>query len=307
MGKLTTLLLGSQLGSESGGGVIGEEITVTATQQTQVITPSEGKNAITKVTVNPLGKFKPKWISFYDSIVDDSDEFNEYLNQFDTSEMTEFRYTFSQLDDSNNQSTIKLIVPFDTSNVLKFVNTFSASRFLELDISRLDFRKATQLYEFVYSDGGMTKLILPTEVQNLSSLTTIYQGFASNTSLGDINLDFLGISNSQLVNTERMFDSCRALKTVKMRNFYGKSNSTGRMFNECNNLESIEIDNMDFSNNPYGRYMFDNCGSSLPSGTYTKVYVKDQTAQNYVINNGMSGWSTANVIIAGSADDHRTD
>ena len=43
------------INAESGGGeeIIGEEIEVTADKTTQVITPSEGKNAITKVTVNP--------------------------------------------------------------------------------------------------------------------------------------------------------------------------------------------------------------------------------------------------------------
>lgn len=43
------------INTESGGGeeIIGEEIEVTADKTTQVITPSEGKNAITKVTVNP--------------------------------------------------------------------------------------------------------------------------------------------------------------------------------------------------------------------------------------------------------------
>ena len=37
----------------SGEKIVGEEIEVTANKTTQVITPSEGKNAITKVTVSP--------------------------------------------------------------------------------------------------------------------------------------------------------------------------------------------------------------------------------------------------------------
>lgn len=73
--------------------------------------------------------------------------------------------------------------------------------------------------------------------------------------------------------------------------------------------EEIDIDSLDFTDKTanFGAGMFVNCGSRLSSGNKTKVYVKDEIAQQYVLSTSSvpSSWNTDNVIIAGSEKDLR--
>ena len=74
-----------------------------------------------------------------------------------------------------------------------------------------------------------------------------------------------------------------------------------RAFLMCRYLEELDISSLDFRNvNGGARNGFENCGTSTASGL-TTVYVKDQYAQDWILNLSTSdrpaSWSTANVII----------
>ena len=80
------------------------------------------------------------------------------------------------------------------------------------------------------------------------------------------------------------------------------------LFNNCYSLKEIDFTNCDLTKVTSSSNMFTSCGSKLPTGILTKVYVKDEASQNWVLtasNNHPSTWTTDNVIIAGSEQDLR--
>lgn len=174
----------------------------------------------------------------------------------------------------------------DTSNVTIMSNMFENRRKLgELDFSTFDFSKVENIGHFIpqYSDT-------PTVVELKNFVGESLTDFAVN----------------------GMFSSCYNLIKVDLSNLNPpRAVDTRAMFNGCGKLEEIYIDSWDlgaitprmFAN------MFSSCGSSLTDGVVTKVYVKDQAAQDWILalssSNRPSTWTTDNVIIAGSEADLR--
>ena len=132
------------------------------------------------------------------------------------------------------------------------------------------------------------------------------------------HVDFIDLKNETLPNYEKsiqsMFDECTA-KRIDMRSFIGekipKLTASWRAWRNAKFLEELDLDSCEFSKYANSSNIFSSTGASLPEGTYTKVYVKDATEQAWILGLGTqhrpAGWTTANVIIAGSADDHRND
>lgn len=109
-----------------------------------------------------------------------------------------------------------------------------------------------------------------------------------------------------------MFYACSNLKRIIGFEKIDLSNvtTTNNMLRGCTYLEEIDLSRIDFNKVTQFNLMFYGTGTSLPSDQKTKVYVKDEEAQNFIL--GLTGtdrpatWSTDNVIIAGSEADTRS-
>lgn len=176
----------------------------------------------------------------------------------------------------------------DTSNVTTMAYMFgSRASVVSLDLSNFDFSKVETINHMFYGCGSLTTI----DLRNLTGVSFPTGGFAINGA----------------------FYSCANLRKVDLSNFAPVNDQLdGRTaFDGCSKLEEIYLDKWDLANTvPPSKSisMFTNCGSSLTDGAVTKVYVKDQAAQNWILtyNNGHpSTWTTDNVIIAGSEADLR--
>ena len=117
------------------------------------------------------------------------------------------------------------------------------------------------------------------------------------------SLNFNGFNTSNVTNMSYMFYYCRELTSLDLSSF-NTSNVTDMswMFRYANKLATLDISNFDFSGvTSYGG-IFTNCGTN--NATPTTVYVKDATAQQWILNlssgDRPSNWSTSNVVIKGS-------
>lgn len=117
------------------------------------------------------------------------------------------------------------------------------------------------------------------------------------------NIDLRGVDMSNVTTLESMCYWCSLLKTLNLSGC-NTSNVTRiyHMLYYCRNLEELDISNFDFTNVTYYSGAFTNCGTN--NDTPTTVYVKDATAQQWILNlsssDRPSDWSTSNVIIKGS-------
>ena len=120
---------------------------------------------------------------------------------------------------------------------------------------------------------------------------------------GILSIDFT--PNTKIVSnkTSSMFSGCSKVSKLDLSGFdFSAVTNTYGMFNGCKLLEELDISSWDFSNVTNFGTMFTNCGANLTDGELTKVYVKDATAQAWVLNSGTGRpdtWSTTNVIIKG--------
>lgn len=117
------------------------------------------------------------------------------------------------------------------------------------------------------------------------------------------NIDLRGVDMSNVTTLESMCYWCSLLKTLNLSGC-NTSNVTRiyHMLYYCRNLEELDISNFDFTNVTYYSGAFTNCGTN--NATPTTVYVKDATAQQWILNlsssDRPSNWSTSNVVIKGS-------
>lgn len=162
-----------------------------------------------------------------------------------------------------------------------------------------------------------------TGMNNVTSCREMYSSVKSNT---DIDLhDFVGkkvvdvgymFANSTLNNVDLhsfnpdicgSFDNTfynSTVKNIDLSSFDYNGNmifGLGRAFLYCRYLETLDISSLDFRKvNGGARNAFERCGANTATGL-TTVYVKDQYAQDYILNLSSSDrpdtWSTANVII----------
>lgn len=178
----------------------------------------------------------------------------------------------------------------------------------EIDLSGLNTSNVTNMSYMFYNRQGITTLDFSNF--DFSKVTNVYSMFYACRNL--TSLDLSNLTNAPLTTANSMsymFYLCDKMTKLDLSNFTPTSRVyTSNMFQYCNKLEEIYLDKWDMENyQPYSFYnMFSDCGSS--NATPTKVYVKDATAQNWILtaNNGHpTTWTTDNVIIAGSSADLR--
>lgn len=174
---------------------------------------------------------------------------------------------------------------------------YDSGNVANLDLSKLNRFNITDMsYMFAYA--GFRSL----DFSNLdtSNVTNMVNIFANSRFQ---NIDLRGVDMSNVTTLESMCYWCSSLKTLNLSGC-NTSNVTRiyHMLYYCRNLEELDISNFDFTNVTYYSGAFTNCGTN--NDTPTTVYVKDATAQQWILNlsssDRPSDWSTDNVIIKGS-------
>ena len=134
------------------------------------------------------------------------------------------------------------------------------------------------------------------DTSNLDNFNSMFQYCRRLTSLNISNFD-----TSNAVYMMAMFEACNELSVLDLSSFNtSRVNNMMNMFYQCYKLETLDISNFDFSNVTSYNSIFYDCGTQTTTGL-TMVYVKNQTAQNWILNLSddyrPSTWSTDNVII----------
>lgn len=174
----------------------------------------------------------------------------------------------------------------------------------ELDFSNFDLSKVTSFNNTFAHCSGLKNVKFPTE---MGMITNLYYTFTSCNVLEEIDLKNFNLS--KMTDMSNCFENCWNLKKIDL-SFLNNTvlRKTGYLFRRCYQLQEIYLDNLNLTQITTFSYMFTDCGSKLPTGQLTKVYVKDEASQNWVLtaNNGHpTNWTTDNVIIAGSEADTR--
>lgn len=209
---------------------------------------------------------------------------------------------------------ISEVPKIDVTGTKYFTYFFNYCRKVKkIDTTDYDVSLATN-FDYMFAYCPLLEEIVGLNTWVFDKVNTMQYMFISCTSLKEVIFTSLTISpmSSGLAN---MFYNCQKLKKVNLKNMVNrigdssKSTSIMRWFYNCYLIEEIWLDSFDFSTIEYYTNAFGSCGINLPEGQLTKVYVKDETAQSYILGLGSSdrpaSWSTANVIIAGSENDLR--
>ena len=212
---------------------------------------------------------------------------------------------------------------WDTSKVTNFNNTFNRS-YADIDLTGLDTSSLTvcsAMFQNSFANNINLGSLDTSKCDNFGSMFAYLQNIT--------DLDCSMLDTSKVLYMYSCFESCVKLTNLNVKNwdtkkvtnmnrcFYqlGRNQNTctkldisgwetpaltnaGEMFSTCFYLEEIDMSNFDFSHLTYYSNMFSSCGRYIQSPT--KIYVKDATAQNWVLtaNNGHPhNWTTDNVII----------
>lgn len=152
-----------------------------------------------------------------------------------------------------------------------------------------------------------------TNITNTTSVNDVSYLFANDYYLDTI-INLFPVSGT--VNIRGIFDSCPSIKYVNLSNWHITnipSSGARSAFYNAYKITTLDISGMDLGSWPttstYSNSMFNLCGRDClqSDGAYADgipyVYVKDATAQNWVLtasNGHPSTWSTNNVVIKSS-------
>ena len=175
---------------------------------------------------------------------------------------------------------------------------YYANNVANLDLTKLNVFNITNMAD-MFSNAKFTSLNF--NGFNTSNVTNMSYMFYYCREL--TSLDLSSFNTSNVTDMSYMFYYCRELASLDLSSF-NTSNVTDMswMFRYANKLATLDISNFDFSGvTSYGG-IFTNCGTN--NATPTTVYVKDATAQQWILNlssgDRPSNWSTSNVVIKGS-------
>ena len=201
------------------------------------------------------------------------------------------------------------------NNVTSMYNMYYTNskdtKITSIDISGLDTSNVTTMSNMFKNRAGLVSLDFSNF--DFSSLKTASSMFSYCEALTNLDLSKL-IGTSFTTNSfglEGAFEYCSSLRKIDLSNFSPPVIYARSMFYNCLKLEELDLDKWDLGTvgPALTNSMFSGCGSQLENGAVTKVYVKDQAAQDWILalssSNRPSTWTTDNVIIAGSEADLR--
>ena len=203
------------------------------------------------------------------------------LEYFDTSNITDFSFTFSDCK-SLERVNLKTL---DTSNVKNMSYMFSnCSSLTEVDISNIDTKNVTDMSYMFFGCSSLTKVDFSNiDTKNVTDMSCMFFGCSSLTKVDFSNIDtknvkdmsdmFFGCSSLMEVDisdldTENvtdmswMFCDCSSLTKIDLSNFNTKKvTNMSYMFEGCMNLTKLDLKNFNTSNVTNMQSMFYNCSN----------------------------------------------
>lgn len=282
----------------------GEERATTPTKDTQIITPSADKNAITKMTVNPIpdeyiipsGEIEITENRIYNVTDKASAKVNVPEKQLGTKTITKngvYNATDDNLDgysqvtvetsgvDINDyynlikrtsgdfRTYIKQIPMIDTSDYTNMSNMFYSYTSL-ITIPQLDTSSVNNMSYMFYRCLSLTEIPI-IDTSNVTNMNNMFYYCTSLTAIPKLN-------TSNVVNMRNMFNSCKLLTTIAQLDT-SKVTDMGYMFYSSNNLFSI-LPLLDTSSVIDVENMFYNCYNLKTLGGFKNLGKAYETTQS---------------------------
>lgn len=247
---VVSYLLGKQAG---GGGEVNlqEKSETITTNTTTNITPDEGYDGLSKVTVttNVSGGVDLSDY-FVTEITSDVSSYTSRPNYIKKTPVINVASNVTILNSAFYEATIDEVYLSGGGNLTNIGGLFSASRVKKVDFSNMD----------------------------LSNVTTFTSLFSGDNYLTSVN--FEGVSTSSATNMSNMFVGCTSLRNLNLSSFTTSSvTNFSNMFYNCSVLRTLDIRNFTFdgnSGNPTYTDMFTSFNSSC------RIIVKSDTEKNWI-------------------------
>ena len=176
------------------------------------------------------------------------------------------------------------------------------TKFKNISFEKFDCTNITSLKD-MFNNCAYTYSIDFSNVINTSSINNV-QGLCNSCTNLETITNIFPLTNQCSLATS--FMSCNNLKILDLSKWKLKPSNTTQTFNGSTKITILDISGLDFENYSGGGNMFSRCGINClqSDGAYANgipyVYVKDATAQNWVLtasNGHPDTWSTNNVVI----------
>lgn len=239
-------------------------------------------DAFSKVTVNvqlPKIKVEGDFSRFLRNLIPDENKYLD-LRMFDVSEVTTLDHAFDYATGRYNYIDIRGwdtskcnrmdamfrythpkeiygLEDLNTSNVTDMNFMLCQCEIKELDLSKFDVSKVTNLECFIQSSREITSLNLST--WDTSSVTNMNNIFQYCEKLSDLKFDFRTPNVTTMNNT---FDFCMSFTELDLSKWeVSKVTSLSATFNDCRNLTYLRLSNWNMSNVTNVSIMFGNTNS----------------------------------------------